>query len=69
VWASDDHLGTFVEGSPNAPPLADIYKLRLLEEDEQSVKDQQQFSGQVSQFRPSITRSVYVPHRIDVCSE
>jgi len=51
VWASDDRLGTFVAGSPNAPPLAeDIYKLRLLDqEDEQSVKDQQQSGGQVSQ--------------------
>lgn len=52
VWASDDRLGTFVAGSPIAPPMAeDIYKLRLLDqEDEQSVKDQQQSGGQVSQF-------------------
>ena len=48
VWASDDRLGTFVAGHPNAPPLAeDIYKLRLLdEEDQQSAEDQQQ-SGEV----------------------
>lgn len=59
VWASDDRLGTFVAGSPNAPPMAeDIYKLRLLDqEDEQSVKDQQQSGGQVSQFATSIVRS------------
>lgn len=49
VWASDDRLGTFIAGHPNAPPLAgDIYKLRLLDqEDEQSAEDQQQ-SGEVS---------------------
>ena len=48
VWATDDRLATFVAGHPNAPPLAeDIYKLRLLdEEDEQSAEDQQQ-SGEV----------------------
>ena len=44
VWASDDRLGTFIAGHPNTPPLAgDIYKLRLLDqEDEQSAEDQQQ---------------------------
>ena len=49
VWASDDRLGTFVAGAPTAPPLAeDIFRLRLLDqEDEQSVKDQQQSGGQV----------------------
>lgn len=49
VWASDDRLGTFIAGHPNAPPLAeDIYRLRLLDqEDEQSAEDQQQ-SGEVS---------------------
>lgn len=49
VWASDDRLGTFIAGHPNAPPLAeDIYKLRLLDqEDEQSAEDQQQ-SGEVT---------------------
>ena len=52
VWASDDRLGTFVAGHPNAPPLAeDIYKLRLLdEEDEQSAADQSQ-AGEVYQLR------------------
>ncbi len=51
--ASDDRLGTIVAGSANAPPLAeDIYRLRLVEqEDEQSVKDQQQSGGQVGHFR------------------
>lgn len=49
MWASDDRLGTFIAGHPNAPPLAeDIYKLRLLDqEDEQSAEDQQQ-SGEVN---------------------
>ena len=49
VWASDDRLGTFIAGSPNAPPLAeDIYKLRLLDdEDEQSAQDQPQSGPQV----------------------
>ena len=46
MWASDDRLGTFIAGHPSAPPLAeDIYKLRLLDqEDEQSADDQQQSS-------------------------
>lgn len=50
VWASDDRLGTFIAGSPNAPPLAeDIYKLRLLDdEDEQSARDQPQSGPQVA---------------------
>ena len=49
MWASDDRLGTFIAGHPSAPPLAeDIYKLRLLDqEDEQSAEDQQQ-SGEVT---------------------
>ena len=49
MWASDDRLGTFIAGHPNSPPLAeDIYKLRLLDqEDEQSAEDQQQ-SGEVT---------------------
>ena len=71
VWASDDRLGTFVAGSPNAPPMAeDIYKLRLLDqEDEQSVKDQQQSGGQVSQCGAGITGNVFACHDILACSK
>ena len=48
VWASDDRLGTFVAGHPNAPPLAeDIYKLRLLDEEDQQSAEAQQQSGEV----------------------
>ena len=71
MWASDDRLGTFVAGSPNAPPMAeDIYKLRLLDqEDEQSVKDQQQSGGQVSQCGAGITGKVFACHDILACSK
>ncbi len=52
-------------------PLAeDIYKLRLLDqEDEQSVKDQQQSGGQVSQCRTGIARKVCARYDIVACSE
>ena len=46
---SDDRLCTFVAGNPRAPPLAqDIYRLRLLDqEDEQQAQEQQHTSQQV----------------------
>ena len=71
VWASDDRKGTSVARSPDAPPVAeDIYKLLLLDqEDEQSVKDQQQSGGQVSQFGSSITGKVFACHDMAACSE
>lgn len=49
VWNSDDRLCTFVAGNPRAPPLAqDIYRLRLLDqEDEQQAQEQQHTSQQV----------------------
>ena len=53
VWASDDRLGTFVAGHPNAPPMAeDIYKLRLLDQEDEQA-EQQQSGSEVSSCVPT----------------
>ncbi len=52
------------------PMAEDIYKLRLLDqEDEQSMKDQQQSGRQVSQCRTGIARKVCARYDIVACSE
>lgn len=56
LWLSDERLGTFLAGPPERPPnAADVYRLRVLdEEDEHSIKQQERQQQQlVEQVRRS----------------